>query len=154
MSSTADRRSASMDGGSTERARFDTRHGFEDDRSVGRVVGDLLGHTQQLVRGEVALAKREMADGVKQVGLAAGIGIAAWPFALGAVILLGVALALGLAAAMPTWAGFLVAAALYVVIAAALALVAKARVEDAKLAPKDTIDSAKEDLTWIQQHRN
>ena len=138
----------------TERQRFDARHGFEDERPIGAVVGDLVSHTQQLIRGEVALAKREVKDGVKQVGVAAGIGIAAWPFALGAVILLGFALATGLAEAMPTWAGFLVAGALYIVIAAGLALVAKSRVKDAHVAPTHTIDSAKEDLTWIKHHRN
>ena len=138
----------------TERQRFDAKHGFEDDRSVGRITGDLVGHIQQLIRGEVALAKREMADGVKQVGIAAGIGAAAWPFTLGAVVLLGMAIALGLANVMPDWAAFLVTAALYVIVAAGLALTAKARVKDAQLAPTHTIDSAKEDLTWIKQHRN
>ena len=143
-----------MAGVRTDRARFDARHGFEDDRSVGRVVGDLTGHVQQLIRGEVALAKREMTEGVKQAGIAAGIGAAAWPFTLGAVILLGCALGFGLGEAMPTWAGFLVAGAVYVVIAAALALVAKSRIKDAQVAPTNSIESAKEDLAWIQQHRN
>ena len=138
----------------TERARFDARHGVEDDRSMGQVAGDLVSHVQQLIRGEVALAKREMADGVKQVGISAAIGVSAWPFALGAVLLLGFALATGLATAMPAWAGFLVAAAVYVVIAAALALFAKARVKDAQIAPTHTIETAKEDLSWIRQHRN
>lgn len=139
----------------TERARFDERHGHDDDRSIGQVVGDLVSHTQQLMRGELALAKREVADSAKQVAGAAAIGVAAWPFALGAVVLLGGAIAFALAEAMPTWAAFLVAAALYVVIAAVLALVAKARAQDAQpLAPTHTIESAKEDLTWIRQHRN
>jgi hypothetical protein len=138
----------------TERARFDARHGVTDERSIGEIAGDLIGHSQQLLRGEIALAKREVQDGVKQVGIAAGIGVAAWPFALGAIVLLGVSVGFALAELMPLWAGFLVAAAIYVIVAAALALVAKARVKDAQLAPTQTLDSAKEDLTWIKQHRN
>jgi len=55
---------------------------------------------------------------------------------------------------MPAWAGFLVATVLFVAIAAVLALVAKSRVQDAQLAPKESIGTAKEDLAWIQQHRN
>lgn len=138
----------------TQRAQFDARHGVGDERSIGEVVGDLVTHSQQLLRGEVALAKREMADSAKQIGVAAGIGVAAWPFALGAVVLIGVAIGYALAEAMPLWAGFLVAGAIYVVIAAVLALVARSRVKDAQIAPTQTLDSAKEDLTWIQQHRN
>ena len=138
----------------TERSRFDARHGYEDERSIGQVVGDLLGHTQQLIRGELALAKREMRDGVKQVGGAAALGGAALPFAFAAVVLLGCTIAFALAEAMPTWAGFLIATALFVAIAAILALVAKSRVQDAQLAPTESIETAKEDLSWITQHRN
>jgi hypothetical protein len=140
-------------GARTERQRLDSRYGYEDDRSIGQVVGDLVGHTQQLLRGELAFAKRELADNAKQMGGAAAIGVAAWPFVLGAVILLGFSLASALADTMPLWASFLVAAAVYVVIGAVLALVAKSRVKDAQLAPTHTIDETKEDLTWIKAHR-
>ena len=136
----------------TARQHLDERYGFEDDRSFGQVVGDLVSHTQELLRGEIAFAKREMTDNVKQVGSAAAIGVAAWPFVLAAVVLLGVALALGLAAAMPTWLGFLIAGVVFLAIAAAFALVAKSRVKDARLAPTKAIDETKEDLTWIKAH--
>lgn len=155
MSATADRRVGSIDGTAptTERERFDARHGWDDDRSVGQIVGDLVSHTQELMRGELAFAKREVAESAKQVGGAAAIGAAAWPFVLSAVVLLGFAIANALAGAMPGWAAFLVTAALYVVIAAAFALVAKSRVQDAQLKPTKTIETAKEDLSWIKAHR-
>lgn len=146
---------ATMNGAGTrtERERFDRRHGFDDERSVGEIVGDLVSHTQELLRGEIAFAKREMRDSARQVGGAAAIGAAAWPFALSAVVLLGFAIATGLAEAMPTWAAFLVTTAIYVLVAAALALVARARMRDAKVAPTQTIETAKEDLSWIKAHR-
>jgi hypothetical protein len=136
----------------TARQHLDDRYGFEDDRSFGQVVGDLVSHSQELLRGEIAFAKRELTDNVKQVGGAAAIGVAAWPFVLAAVVLLGVALALGLAAAMPAWLGFLIAGVVFLAIAAAFALVAKSRVKDARLAPTKAIDETKEDLTWIKAH--
>lgn len=151
MSATADGHTTNM-GGQTDRERIDARYGFEDDRSLGQVVGDLVSHSQQLMRGEIAFAKREMAENAKQVGGAAAVGVAAWPFVLTAVVLLGLAIASALANAMPNWAAFLVTAALYIVIAAGLALFAKSRVKDASLAPTHTIDHAKEDLTWIKAH--
>lgn len=138
----------------TDRSRFDARHGVEDERSLGQVAGDLIGHSKQLIRGEFAIAKREIADSAKQVGSAAAIGGAALPFAFAAAVLLGCTLAFALAEVMPTWAGFAIATVVFVAITAIFALVAKARVQDASLAPTQTIDSTKEDLSWIRQHMN
>lgn len=129
------------------------RTGYEDERSIGEIVGDLTSHSQELIRGEIAIAKSELVDNARQVGGAAAIGIAAWPFTLAAVVLLGFAVATGLGEAIPLWLGFLITAVLYGAIAAVLALTAKARMKDAKLAPTDSIESAKEDLTWIRTHR-
>lgn len=136
----------------TSRQYLDERHGLEDDRSFGQIVGDLVSHSQELMRGEIAFAKREVTDNVKQVGGAAAIGVAAWPFVLSAVVLFGFAIATGLAEVLPTWAAFLLAGVAYLVIAAVFALLAKSRVKDAKLAPTKAIQDTKEDLTWIKAH--
>lgn len=136
----------------TSRQYLDERHGIEDDRSFGQVVGDLVSHSQELMRGEIAFAKREMADNAKQVGGAAAIGAGALPFALSAFTLLGIALGFGLAEVMRPWLAFLIAGVVYLAIAGALALVAKSRVKDAKLAPTKAIEDTKEDLTWIKAH--
>ncbi len=136
----------------TARQRLDQRHGIEDERSFGQIVGDLVSHSQELMRGEIAFAKREVTDNAKQLGGAAAIGVAAWPFALSAVVLFGFALATGLAEVMPTWAAFLLAGVAFAAIAAALALVAKSRVKDAQLAPTKAIEDTKEDLSWIKAH--
>lgn len=152
MAATSDRRSAGI-GGRTERQRLDDQYGFEDDRSLGTIVTDLVGHSQELIRGELAFAKRELADNAKQVGSAGAIGVAAWPFALAAVVLLGFALATGLAEAMPLWAGLLIAGAVYLVVAGGLVMVARSRIKEAQLAPTNAIEETKEDLTWIKAHR-
>jgi len=136
----------------TARQRLDARHGIDDDRSFGQIVGDLMSHSQELLRGEIAFAKRELTDNAKQVGGAAAIGVAAWPFLLAAVVLLGIALGFGLAEALAPWLAFLIAGVAFLAIAAAFALVAKARVKDAQLAPTKAIDDTKEDLAWIKAH--
>jgi amino acid transporter len=104
------------------------------------------------MRGEIAFAKREMTDNVKQVGGAAAIGAGALPFALSAITLLGIALGFGLAEAMSPWLAFLIAGVAFLVIAGALALAAKSRVKHAQLAPTKAIEDTKEDLTWIKAH--
>lgn len=124
----------------------------EEERSFGQIVGDLTTHTQDLIKGELAIAKRELADNAKQVGGAAAIGGVAVPFGFAAVGLLGMTIAFALAEAMPIWAGFLIATVLYLAIAGVCALVAKQRIAKANLAPTNSIESAKEDLTWIKQH--
>lgn len=134
------------------RQYLDERHGIEDERSFGEIVGDLVSHSQELMRGEIAFAKREVTDNAKQIGGAAAIGVAAWPFVLSAVVLLGFALATGLDEVMPTWAAFLLAGVAYLVIAGVFALVAKSRVKDAQLAPTKAIEDTKEDLSWIRAH--
>lgn len=134
------------------RQHIDARHGIEDDRSFGQVVSDLVSHSQELMRGEIAFAKREMADNARQVGGAAAIGVAAWPFVVAGVVLLGFALAFGLAVLMPGWAAFLLAATAFLAIAATLGLVARSRVKDTQLAPTRAIEETKEDMSWIRAH--
>jgi lipopolysaccharide export LptBFGC system permease protein LptF len=136
----------------TSRQYLDDRHGVEDDRSFGQIVGDLVSHSQELMRGEIAFAKREMAENAKQVGGAAAIGAIALPFALAAVTLLGIALGFGLAEVMRPWIAFLISGVVFLAIAGALALVAKSRAKDARLAPTKAINDTKEDLTWIKAH--
>lgn len=155
MAATAPRGSTDADLGvkpMTARQRLDQRHGIEDERSFGTVVSDLVSHSQELLRGELAFAKREMTENAKQYGGAAAMGAAAWPFVLSAVVLLGLALGTGLSEWMPTWLGFLIAAVVYLAIAGGLALAAKSRVKDANLAPKMAIEETKEDLSWIKAH--
>lgn len=137
----------------TARQYMDNRHSVPDDnRSLGEIVGDLTSHSQELLRGEVALAKRELADNAKQLGGAAAVGAAALPFVQAAVVLFGIALGFGLAEALDAWLAFAISGVVFALVAGALVLVAKSRAKDAALAPSAAIEGAKEDLAWIKAH--
>lgn len=123
-----------------------------DDRSVGEIVRDLTGHGRELLKGEVALAKRELVDNARFMAVPIGMAVGAAVLALTCVVLVGHAMAWALITAMPPWAAYLVTALVFCVAAAALAFGAKKAFEKAQIAPTETISEAKEDLTWIREH--
>ncbi|MCW2928534.1 MAG: phage holin family protein [Thermoleophilia bacterium] len=137
----------------TSRQYMDARHSVPDDtRSLGEIVSDLTSHSQELLRGEVALAKRELADNAKQLGGAAAMGAAAVPFVQTALVLFGISLGFGLANVVDAWLAFLISGIVFALVAGGLAMAAKSRAKDASVAPTTAIDGAKEDLAWIKAH--
>ncbi|HEY7258595.1 MAG TPA: phage holin family protein [Gaiellales bacterium] len=122
-----------------------------DDRSVSELTKELLRDVSALVRRELDLAKAELAEKVRQLGL--GIGLAA----AGAVLLL-VALGaltataiIALATAMDTWLAALIVT---IVVAVAGAIVALMGVRvlrrGAPPVPDQTVESVKEDIAWVK----
>lgn len=102
---------------------------MSDDRTLGQLVSDAGRDVKDLVQHEVALLKAELQDDVKAGAVAGGLfGAAGFLGAVG-FLLLCVAAALGIdAAGLPAWAGFLIVAAVLVLVAGILALVGKRRI--------------------------
>jgi len=124
-----------------------------DDRSFGDIVRDLSTHARELVSGEVALAKRELSDNVKSMTVPIAMFAAAAILGLVAVFLLGHTLAWLLNNVMDAGLAYFVSALVFAAIAAVLGFVGKKKLEKANgVAPTDSIDKAKEDLTWIKSH--
>jgi uncharacterized membrane protein YqjE len=90
----------------------------DDGRSVGDLVSMAIRDLTKLVRYEVDLAKLELRDDARRVGLAAAlVTIAAFAGCL-VLVLLCIALAFGLVAlGIWTWAAFLIVAGVCVVLA-------------------------------------
>jgi hypothetical protein len=123
-----------------------------DERTIGQLVADISHQLSDLLRAEISLAKAEVKADVTKGGLGAGLLAGAAFFALIAFILLCVAAAYGLVAAgLPTWAGFLVVTGVLLVLAAVLALVGRARLQQVS-APQRTIDSAKDSVEALKGH--
>jgi MFS family permease len=122
-------------------------NGSYDERSLGELVRQLSEQSSRLARMEVELAKAELAQKGRQLGIGAGaFGIAGILgfFAFGA---LTATLILALAEAMDAWLAALIVAAVYAATAGVLALVGKRRVEEATPpAPERAISSSKEDV--------
>jgi hypothetical protein len=123
----------------------------KEDRSLGDLFSELSRETSTLIRQEVALAKSEMTDKAttvgKNVGFLAVGGAVAYA---GFLVLLG-ALVIILALFLPWWLSALIVG--FVVAAAGYALVQKglSTLKQVDMAPRETIDSLKEDKEWAKR---
>ena len=123
----------------------------EYEQTILDVVKSAIRDAQDLVRGEIALAKSELRGELKRMAAGAGALAAALVMAVVAVVFLFAALAWTIAyvAGWPTWAGLGIVTLLAVVIAAALAAVGRARLAAERHLPL-TVDTMKENAKWIR----
>ena len=123
-----------------------------DERSVKELIEGLSEQTQALARKEVELAKAEVTEKGKRLGMGAGAFGAAGIIGLFAVGALTAALVLLLATAMETWVAALIVAVAYAAIAGIAALIGRGQVErGVPPAPELAIDSTKEDVATVKR---
>jgi uncharacterized membrane protein YqjE len=121
------------------------------DRSTAELLKELSDQTTALVRKEVELAKAEMSERAKRVGVGAGMLGGAGLLALFALGALTACLILALDIVVDAWLAALIVALLYGAVAGVLALVGRKGVkEGAPPVPQDAIASAKEDVAWLK----
>jgi hypothetical protein len=121
------------------------------DRPIGELLKELSNETTTLMRQELDLAKAEMTEKGKQVGVGAGMfggaGIAAL---LGIAALTAAAIA-ALATAMVTWLAAVIVGVVWLAAAGVLALQGKSKVQEAAPPlPEQTIENVKEDVQWVK----
>jgi len=120
--------------------------------SLASLVGGLIEDTQQLVRQEAALARRELSEELnKTKSIAACVA--------GALVLLtqvGMLLAFTLVKVLQhfvlpdhEWACFAIVTALFVVTSGLLMGVAVAKIRQVNLVPQQTVDSLREDVQAV-----
>jgi uncharacterized membrane protein YqjE len=132
----------------------DERYRIEDpEKSLGDLVGELTSEFSELVSSHVALAKAEIRQDAKDAGKAGGMLGGAGMAALVALLMLSAAAAWGLAEVMePGWA-FLIVGAVWSIVAAALALAGKRKLDDMNPGPNKTMEEIKEDQQWLKTQR-
>ena len=118
---------------------------------IGSMLGGLLKDLQDLVRGEVALAKAEIKEDVSTAGKGvAALATAAFFGLTGFIFLM-----LGLTYLLNIWMRMWIAAAIVglalVLIAAVLGMSGKNKLSASNLKPEQTIDSLKEDQQWAKE---
>ena len=119
-------------------------------RSIPEILQDVLTNIQDIVRGEVRLAKAELADELSRArtgGLLLGVGAVA---AIFCALFLLLACVYALALVMPNWAAALIVAAAVGVAAAVTLGLGIKRFKDIEVAPK-TAASLKEDVRWAKE---
>jgi hypothetical protein len=122
------------------------------DEHVRDLVSQLGDQLSRLVRDEIQLAKLEMADKTRRLGVGAGLTGAAGLFAFWggtALVAAGVA---GLALVLPAWAAALVGGVALLVFAGLCALVGRRQMRRAgPPVPREAIKSIEQDLRVVRE---
>jgi predicted lipid-binding transport protein (Tim44 family) len=121
------------------------------DQPIGELLKQLSEETTTLVRQELDLAKAEMAQKGKQIGMGAGMfGGAGVGALLGLAALTAAAIA-ALDSAMALWLAAVIVGLLWLAVAGVLALQGKRKVQAATPpVPQQTQESVKEDVEWAK----
>ena len=121
------------------------------DRPIAELMKELSDQTTTLVRKEIELAKRELAEKGNRAAAGAGMFGGAGLFGFFAFGALTAAAVLGLATVLPAWLAGLIVAVVYGAIAGVLALRGKTQIKQATPPlPEQAVDSTKEDLEWVK----
>lgn len=120
--------------------------------SLGDIIGSLAGDIQDLVKGEMRLARAELDQKLNRVIMAAIwlVGGALVAFAGLVVILQGVAAALALV--LPTWAASLIVGFLIVAVGALFARSGLGMLSLNTLTPDRTAASLQKDARIVKEH--
>jgi uncharacterized membrane protein YqjE len=119
--------------------------------SIAEVIKSAVRDAQDLVRGEIALAKAEAREEVSRFGTGAALLAGAAVTAMIGIVLLmtTIAWAISEVLAWPVWSGFAIVTLLMLVVAAALAYVGKQRMTAARHMPR-TVATMKENIEWMR----
>jgi uncharacterized membrane protein YqjE len=122
------------------------------ERSVAELTGDLAREMASLVQHEIELARVEMTEKSKRLGLGAGMfgtaGLCAL-FGLGCLSACAIA---ALAQVMSVWLAALIVGGAYLVIAGITALAGRAELRAAAPpVPEGAVESSKEDVQWLKR---
>ena len=124
------------------------------DQSAGELVKKLAADMSVLFRKELELAKAEITEKGKKAGIGAGMFGAAGVVGFLALQTLTACVILGLATVIPAWSAALIVAAIYGVVAAAVAQRGKERLQEAAPpVPEQTVETIKEDVQWLKNPR-
>ena len=119
--------------------------------SLGELFSNLTANTQTLVKQELALAKTELTQSAKDIGMAvAKIIAAALILYTGLIILLFAAVALLHKIAFSWWVSGLIVGGVVILLGVFLVLRARAQLSAANLKPTATIASLKDDAAFAK----
>lgn len=124
----------------------------DNQASVSALVGGIINDAQQLIRQEVALAKREMKDELakaKTAAISAGFGVGL--LAVGGLLLCHMlALLISTGLGWPVWVGYLIVGGVVAALGGALLFVARTQATQIDVVPRQTVETMKENVQWIK----
>jgi uncharacterized membrane protein YqjE len=119
------------------------------ERPIAKILGDIVGNVQDIVRYEVRLAKSELEQQISGSKTAAIVLLAGVLAAAFGVLFALLAIFCAVSKRLPDWASALCVAALMFVVAAAAIVLGKRRLRKMGL-PKTAV-SAQETVRWANQ---
>jgi hypothetical protein len=122
-----------------------------DNRPLGDLFSDLATEMSNLVRQEVALAKLEISQKAKHVGKNVGYLAIGGAVAYAALLAIIAAVIMLLGRALPDWAAALIVGAVVGGIAWLLIGKAMMALQQTDLTPRETVETLKEDATWMKE---
>lgn len=130
------------------------RHAEEgEEPSLARLLGELVGDAQHVVRKELELAKVELQNEVNRlkqsaVSFTAGAGMAAGGSLL---LLFTVVYALSDGFEWPLWLSYLIVGGVTTVTGGILLGVGRAQARKVDLVPRETIEAVRKDVQWMKE---
>ena len=122
-----------------------------DERSLGELFGELARETGTLVRQEVELAKTEMTQRATRAGKDVGSLAVGGAIAYAGFLTLLAALVAGLAIVMPVWLAALIVGVVVAGVGYLLVQRGLTALRSHGLAPRQTIETLKEDVEWAKE---
>ncbi|HEX6650625.1 MAG TPA: phage holin family protein [Pyrinomonadaceae bacterium] len=122
-----------------------------ENRPLGDLFGDLASDMSNLVRQEVTLAKVEITQKAKYVGGNVGYLVIGGAVAYAALLAIIAAIIMLLAKVVPDWGAALIVGAVVGGIGWLLIGKAMMALQQADLTPRETVETLKEDATWMKQ---
>jgi Putative Actinobacterial Holin-X, holin superfamily III len=122
-----------------------------DNRPLGDLFSDLATEMSNLVRQEVALAKLEVGQKAKHVGRNVGYLVVGGAVAHAALLAVIAAVIMLLAKVMPNWGATLLVGVVIAGLAWLLIGKALAALQQTDITPRETVETLKEDATWMKQ---
>lgn len=118
--------------------------------SLGDTVTGIVGDLRQIVRDEVQLAKTELTEDASQITKAGGMIAGAAVFSFTGFVFLMLGVAHLLSKKLEMWLSASIVGSVLVTIAGVLGSKGRSELQSARLAPKQTIESVKENAEWIR----
>lgn|SRR5262245_4982804 len=120
------------------------------DPSIADVIKSAVRDAQDLVHGEIALAKAEAREEVRRLGMGAALLAGAALAAVIGIVLLMMTVAWAISElGWPVWVGFAIVTLVMLLTAGALGYVGKRRLSAERRMPR-TVDTLKENMQWMR----
>jgi hypothetical protein len=122
-----------------------------ENRPLGDLFGDLATDMGNLVRQEVTLAKAEITQKAKYVGRNVSYLVVGGAVAYAALLAIVAAIIMLLAKVMPGWGAALLVGVVIAIVGWLLIGKAMTALQQADLTPRETVETLKEDATWMKE---